>query len=344
MKKTQLSLCIFLILSVLTLPIYRVSAATTTVEVQPATTNANGGDIFNININVNNVVNFTSWQLTLYYLRAIVNCTAAVEGPFLKTGGGTFFNANITNNYNSTYGRVLAYSTLLGMTVVNGGGTILTLTFKAMSGGTTALTLAETKLGDEKIPPQPIPHQDINGVVNVSGGAHDIAVTALTSYKTNIGRKYTGNLTVTAVNHGGYAETFNITFYANTTVLAILTDIVLAVGSSTTQTVVWNTTGFAYGNYTLSAVADIVPGETNPGDNTYVCETQVHVGIPGDVSGPILGVYDKIVNMRDISYMILLFNTRPSSPNWNPNADVNDDGVVNMRDISITIINFNQHE
>jgi hypothetical protein len=230
------------------------------------------------------------------------------------------------------------------MTAVNGGGPILLLTFKAMSGGTTPLTLADTKLGDEKIPPQPIPHLDVNGAVNVAGGAHDIAVTELTPYKTVIGRGYTSNLTVTAENHGGFTETFNITLYANTTVIAIVSNVVLAVGSSTTQTSVWNTTGFAYGNYTISAVADIVPGETNPGDNTYISPVQIHVGIPGDVSGPIVGVYDKTVNMRDISYMILLFNTRPSSPNWKPNADVNDDGVVNMRDITIAILNFNQHE
>jgi hypothetical protein len=68
------------------------------------------------------------------------------------------------------------------------------------------------------------------------------------------------------------------------------------------------------------------------------------VGIPGDVSGPTVGVYDKTVNMRDIQYMILLFNAKPGSTNWNPNADVNNDGVVNMRDIQIAIINFNLRE
>jgi len=36
--------------------------------------------------------------------------------------------------------------------------------------------------------------------------------------------------------------------------------------------------------------------------------------------------------------------TNPSSPNWKPNADVNNDGVCNMRDIQIAILNFNKHE
>ncbi len=156
MKKTHIIVYLFLCLFLLTFPIYRASAVTATVAVDPQTTNVNGGQTFSINVTVYFIVNFTSWQLTLFYLRSIVNCSNGVEGPFLKTGGGTFFNANITNNYNSTHGRVLAYSTLLGMTAVNGGGQYSLLTFKAMSGGTTSLTLTDVKLGDEKIPPQPI--------------------------------------------------------------------------------------------------------------------------------------------------------------------------------------------
>jgi len=70
----------------------------------------------------------------------------------------------------------------------------------------------------------------------------------------------------------------------------------------------------------------------------------VHVGVPGDVSGPTIGVYDGTANMRDINYMIQLFNTNLSSPNWKPNADVNNDGTVNMRDIQIAILNFGKHE
>ncbi len=68
------------------------------------------------------------------------------------------------------------------------------------------------------------------------------------------------------------------------------------------------------------------------------------MGVPGDVSSVNQGVYDTTVNMRDIAYMITLFNTRPSSPIWNPNVDVNNDAVVNMRDIAIAIFNFNRHE
>jgi hypothetical protein len=85
-----------------------------------------------------------------------------------------------------------------------------------------------------------------------------------------------------------------------------------------------------------------VPNETDTADNTRLGGI-IRVSVPGDVSGPVMGVPDGVVNMRDINYMILLFNSRPGSPNWNPNADVNSDGTVNMRDIQIAILNFNKH-
>lgn len=173
--------------------------------------------------------------------------------------------------------------------------------------------------------------------------ARDVATTNLAPAKTIIGRGYTGNVTVTAQNQGDFTEDFNVTIYANTTQITTLS-FVLANGIAQAKTFSWNTSGFVYGNYTLRAAADVVPGETDTADNNYTSSVPVHVGVPGDISGLTQGIYDGTCNMRDISYMILLFNTRPSSPNWNPNADVNDDGVVNMRDIAIAILNFNKHE
>jgi hypothetical protein len=189
-------------------------------------------------------------------------------------------------------------------------------------------------------------HVFIRGAVATSPVAlsvHDVAITNVTSAKTVIGQGYGGNVTATAQNQGDFAENFNVTTYANTTQTTTV-NFVLTNGTTEAKTFVWNTTGFAYGNYTLVGAADIVPGETDIADNNYTCGVPVHVGVPGDVSGPTIGAYDKTCNMRDINYLIQLFNTSPSSPNWKPNADVNNDGTVNMRDIQIAIINFNRSE
>jgi hypothetical protein len=226
---------------------------------------------------------------------------------------------------------------------VNGTGVAAIVTFKALLPGSTPLDLVDTKLSDEKIPALAIPHTAIDGTVYVTGTSPDVAVTLVKPLKTIIGKGYTGNTSVTVENHGGFPATFNVTAYANATAFASA-NISLTIGSSDIITLTWNTSTFAYGNYTIKAIADTVPGETDTADNTYISVIQVHVGVPGDVSGPIQGVYDNIVNMRDISYLIQFFNTNPGSPNWKPNADINNDGTVNMRDISITIQNFNKHE
>ena len=76
----------------------------------------------------------------------------------------------------------------------------------------------------------------------------------------------------------------------------------------------------------------------------FIGEERNTVIIDGGGTGVVVNITANGVNMRDINYSILLFNTRPSTPKWNPNADVNNDQVVNMHDIQIAILNFNKHE
>ena len=169
-------------------------------------------------------------------------------------------------------------------------------------------------------------------------------VLSLSTSKCICGQGYLTNVSIMMFNYGEYTETFNVTLYANTTVIGTQTVNDLLNGASTVLAFTWNTTGFAYGNYTISGYAEPVLNETDISNNNCTCDFPVHIGVVGDVSGSTQGVYDGICNMRDINYTIILFNTKPSSPKWNPNADVNGDAVVNMRDIQIEILHFNQHE
>jgi hypothetical protein len=327
----------------LVLSAYRVSAAQTTVAVDPPLSVVNVGDTFNVNVTVSNIANFTSWELKLYYLKGILNCTTAVEGPFLKTGGSTFFNKTIINNYNSTHGYILAYSTLLGMTVVNGGGVIVIITFKAVGGGNTALTLADTKLGDEKIPPLPIPHVDVNGAVNVIGGAHDVTVISVITSKDGCKPMMTVpdnmfvNVNITVGNIGNSPESFNVILYANTT--AVNTTLVsnLAVGAQSTVAFKWNATGWTHGNYAISGYAVPVSGETNTADNTLI-NGIIRVVIPGDING------DEIIDIYDAILLSNAFNSAPGNPRWSPNADLKTDDTIDIYDAIVLANHFGQHE
>jgi len=97
----------------------------------------------------------------------------------------------------------------------------------------------------------------------------DIAVTNVVCSETVIEEGYSPTINITVENQGIYVETFNVTAYANTTIITTLTDVTLTSGNSKTITFTWNTTGFAKGSYTMSAVADTVPEETDTADNNY---------------------------------------------------------------------------
>jgi hypothetical protein len=150
-------------------------------------------------------------------------------------------------------------------------------------------------------------------------------------------------MSVTIANQGAYPEAFNVVVYANGTQIETQ-NVVLETGTSATIAFTWNITGFAYGNCTMGAYVEPILNETYVADNNVTCIFPVHAGVPGDVSSSTPAVYDKKCDVKDIAYLIILFNTRPTSPNWNPNADVDNNGAVSMIDIAIAILNFNQHE
>ena len=167
----------------------------------------------------------------------------------------------------------------------------------------------------------------INATTVFGALTHDVAVTNVVSSKTIVGKGCSMNISVTATNPGDYTETFNVTVYANTTAIATQT-VTLTSGNSTTITFTWNTAGFSYGNYTISAYAWPVPNETNTADNTYT-GGRVLVTIPGDVIG------DRYVDGLDITVIGSCLFTSPGDKNWNPNCDIMNTGFIGGIDITI---------
>jgi parallel beta-helix repeat protein len=165
--------------------------------------------------------------------------------------------------------------------------------------------------------------------------AQDNAVMDVTLLKTVVGEGCSANINVT-VYDGVLAEPVNITLYANQTIIGTLTNVTLACGNCTTITFAWNTTGFVKDNYTLSAYAWPVPGETDTADNTLV-DGIVYIGIPGDVNA------DGIVELMDFFVACNAYNSQPGKPNWNPNADINNDGIVELMDFFIMSQHYLEH-
>jgi parallel beta-helix repeat protein len=165
------------------------------------------------------------------------------------------------------------------------------------------------------------------------GGPHDIGITNLTTSKTVIGKGYSLNITVKIINYGINTETFNLTIYANTSVIQSLTNIVLTSRNSTTITFTWNTTGFAKGNYTIWAYATPIPGETDTDDNRFTGGV-VTVTVAGDLDG------NFAVQLVDLVILAKAYGSKPSEPPWNPNADLDDNGVVGLTDLVALAKNY----
>jgi len=166
-------------------------------------------------------------------------------------------------------------------------------------------------------------------------GLYDIGVTNVTMSKTVVGQGYNVTVTAKILNYGISTETFNLTTYTNSTVLKSITNISLTSRNSTIITFTWNTSGFAKGNYTISAYAWPVSGENDTADNLYT-DVLIQVAMPGDINA------DNTVNILDIVRVALAFGAVPANPNWDPNADINGDKVINIVDIVIVALHFGE--
>ena len=158
---------------------------------------------------------------------------------------------------------------------------------------------------------------------------HNVATTNVSSSKTIVGQGYSANLSVTVANLGDFTETFNVTIYANTTLIG-KREISLNAGNSNTITFEWNTTGFAIGNYVIKAIADLVQLEFNTADNT-LANIAVKVVTPGDVNA------DGTVDMIDVSGISAhWYPGQPEGPlGYDSNFNINNDGAINILDVGI---------
>ena len=414
------------------------AASAATVGVSPSTVTAVLGQNFSINITISGVSNLYGWELRLNWTATLLGAVDVAQGPFLNSSGSTFFSWDV----NVTEGRMVMDCTLLGNVAgVSGGGTLATVTFNVKNVGESALNLYDVVLLDSleiSIPCQatggygyftaahdvvvtavdvspltvlPGDVVNINVTVENQGGfaetfnvtvyansktvgvqpvslnigssvtvifawdtsglgkgdytisasasivpgevdtsnnnktsstpvtvlyaGHDVAVTNVKPSKTVVGQGYCMFIAATVKNYGVFNEAFDTTVYANTTSIASQY-VTLSSGTSTTLTFTWNTTGFVKGNYTISAYAWPVQGETDTADNNFT-GGWVLVTIPSDLNG------DFKVSLADLVTLANAYGSRPGDTRWNPNADIDGNSVVGLSDLVILANHYGQH-
>ena len=169
--------------------------------------------------------------------------------------------------------------------------------------------------------------------------ANDVAVTNVTVSVPKVPtlEVYQGNpayINITVLNNGTNPQTFNVSVYAdaNTTVIGDEITIVnytvtnLGSGANNVTAVTWVTTGVPTClNYTISAYAHPVPGETDTNNNLRV-DASIYVRKRGDVNG------DNSVDGGDQIKVGNALWSNPGDPTYNPYADVNMDCSIDGGD------------
>jgi hypothetical protein len=303
----------------------------TILYVDPSTVMVPVGDSFSINVSVQDAHDLYAFHLFLGYNTIVLDALSVYIYPPFNRGP-------IITIIDDEDGYV-EFSGSVGIPGpgVSGSFPLAMITFNATALGNSGLHLYNTDLRDSMS--NPIPHVTSDGSVNV--GLIDIAVVNVVPSKSVVGQNYIMNIDVSVENQGDFAETFNVTLYANTSTIETK-QITLINGASTTLTFTWNTTGFAKGNYTISAYAWPVYGETDITDNTLI-DSWVIVAMVGDITGP-NGWPDGKVDARDIGLVCKYFGWAPYKSGYNPNTDINGDGKTDARDIGIVCKQFGKKD
>jgi len=143
--------------------------------------------------------------------------------------------------------------------------------------------------------------------------------------KTVVAEGYNLPINLTITNTGYLTQIPYINVYTNTTIIDTETNINLT-ENPTTLTLTCNTTSLALGKYNITA------SPNNPATLSSITLT-----IPGDLNG------DFQVQLTDLVILAKAYGSKPGSPNWNPNADIDDNGAVGLSDLVILAQHYGQH-
>jgi parallel beta-helix repeat protein len=165
---------------------------------------------------------------------------------------------------------------------------------------------------------------------------HDVEVKSVAASAGEVDSGAIVSITVVVKNKANItvSETFAVTAKYNATVIG--TQLVSNLAKGATQNLIfsWNTTGLR-GNYTISAEASVVTDELNIDNNSLSDGTiKVRIALIGDIN------LDRTVNNNDLILLVQAYGSTPSDPNWNPNADLDNDNVVGIFDLKILGENF----
>lgn len=126
------------------------SGSAALLSIQPANQTVSPGQTFSVDIVVSAAVDLFAYGFDLGFDPAVLAANSISEGPFLATGGATFF---ITGSIDNAAGLISANGNTLLTAIagVNGGGVLAIVSFTALAPGSSALSPLGISLLDSSL-------------------------------------------------------------------------------------------------------------------------------------------------------------------------------------------------
>jgi len=267
------------ILAVVNLGPERVSAYDSpAVYIDPASGGVPPGSTYTIEIMTDYAGDdITAYQFSLTWNPSILEGVSVVNDGILDVLYLVDFVLGTFDNTAGSLSATYAYYIPAGY-VTSGPGKLATVTFNVVGTGDSDIILGSDTylLGWDAV--NAVTYKIVNGVTmpfHLGHGyfqnlavTHDVAVTAVTPSASDVVRGELVTIDVDVANEGTASETFDVTVWTGGLALSTQTVTNLAPLATTTLTFNWDTSGTAVATYIISAMAEIVAGETDTADNS----------------------------------------------------------------------------
>ncbi len=269
------------------------------------------GDIFNIEIKIENAIDMYDYEFTMSYDTNVLTCLGAYVTP--PTNDTHFTVEMLINDTIGIIGVYVQYYQPAQPFSIYKAKTVTTIIFQVQNYGQTVLDLHDTKISN--IEGEPMSHVAEDGFFATL--LRDVAIVSVKVISPN--KVYPGRIVtieVIAMNRGNMTtETFNVTAYYDNNIIGTQT-VTITPWSNLTLIFEWNTRGLSpCSNFTISARASEVPYELNPANNVMY-DGWVKIKMLGDING------DGVINIQDVVMVTSIYCHDENDPDWNPDADL----------------------
>ncbi len=128
----------------------RPASAAPVVSLVPGSSTVIVGDVFTLDVAIDDVIDLYAYQFDINFDPLVLQADGIIEGAFLSIGGGTFY---IPGFIDDVFGAIsfTANTLISAVPGVTGGGVLATVTLRAVSAGSSTVTLSNSLLLDSSL-------------------------------------------------------------------------------------------------------------------------------------------------------------------------------------------------